>query len=514
MSLTNINNERKQTMKKILAIALVLVLCLSTVALASCEREQHQATEAPPAPSTGTGTGSGSGSGAGSDQGTPGEPPLSYDVVAYDGSEVTITFSHTMNQTYQGVLDKYIAKFNEMYPNITVEHAQVGGYDDVRDQIKTELTAGNQPNIAYCYPDHVALYNVANAVIPLNSFIDSTIEITDALGNVSVLGFTEEQKNDFIPGFYAEGAVFDNRGTMYTLPMSKSTEVLYYNKTFFDQHGLKVPTTWDEMEALCAQILAIDGGCIPLGYDSEANWFITMTEQYGSDYTSTQIGRNFLFNNDTNKAFVKRFRSWYEAGYVTTQALYGAYTSGLFTETAGKNSYMSIGSTGGAMHQVPAAVDGVYPFEVGIAPIPQIDPANPKAISQGPSLCIFKDTNKQEEAASWLFVEFLTTNKEFQAEFSMTSGYMPVIKSVSDLPGYANYLASANGSTKLTALAVKVGIEMENYYFVSPAFNGSSKARDKVGELMQYCFVTPASDVDAMLNEAFKAAVVECTNSQ
>ena len=486
-------------MKKILAIALMLALCLGTVALVSCDRGHTSTTEQPTNPEADT---------------TVQAKPVEYDVVVYDGSEVTITFSHTMNKTYQGVLDKYIAKFNELYPNITIEHAQVGGYDDVRDQIKTELTAGNQPNIAYCYPDHVALYNVAKAVVPLNSFINNTTEITDAQGNTSVFGFTQEQVNDFVPGFYAEGAVFDNAGTMYTLPMSKSTEVLYYNKTFFEANNLQVPTTWEEMKALCAKILTIDPDCIPLGYDSEANWFITMCEQYGSPYTSAVRGQNFLFNNDTNKAFVKEFRSWYEAGYVTTQELYGGYTSGLFTETAGKNSYMSIGSTGGAMHQAPEAVDGVYPFEVGIAPIPQVDPENPKAISQGPSLCIFENPNKQEVAASWLFVKFLTTNQAFQAEFSMTSGYMPVIKSVSEVPAYQNYLAGKNGTTKITALAVSVGIEMENYYFVSPAFNGSSVARDKVGVLMQYCFVTPATDVDAMLNEAFKAAVAECVAAQ
>ena len=486
-------------MKKILAIALMLALCLGTVALVSCDRGHQSSTEKPTESESDT---------------TVQAKPVEYDVVVYDGSEVTITFSHTMNKTYQGVLDKYIAKFNELYPNITIEHAQVGGYDDVRDQIKTELTAGNQPNIAYCYPDHVALYNVAKAVVPLNSFINNTTEITDAKGNTTVFGFTQEQVADFVPGFYAEGAVFDNAGTMYTLPMSKSTEVLYYNKTFFEANNLQVPKTWEEMKALCAKILTIDPDCIPLGYDSEANWFITMTEQYGSAYTSAVRGQNFLFNNDTNKAFVKEFRSWYEAGYVTTQELYGGYTSGLFTETAGKNSYMSIGSTGGAMHQAPEAVDGVYPFEVGIAPIPQVNPENPKAISQGPSLCIFENANKQEVAASWLFVKFLTTNQAFQAEFSMTSGYMPVIKSVSEVPAYQNYIAGKNGTTKITALAVSVGIEMEDYYFVSPAFNGSSIARDKVGVLMQYCFVTPATDVDAMLNEAFKAAVAECVAAQ
>ncbi len=485
-------------MKKILAIALMLIICAS--AFVGCDNGRHEVSTERPT------------------EGPVQANPVEYDVpaVGYDGSEVTITFSHTMNEKYRAVLDQYIAKFNEMYPNITVEHSQVGGYDEVRDQIKQELTAGNQPNIAYCYPDHVALYNVAKAVVPLNSFINSTIKVTDALGNETVLGLTEEQINDFIPGYYAEGAVFDNAGTMYTLPMSKSTEVLYYNKTYFEANNLTVPTTWDEMEVLCKTILEKEGkeNCIPLGYDSEANWFITMCEQYNSPYTSAVKGQYYLFNNDQNKAFVKEFRSWYEAGYLTTQELYGGYTSGLFTELVEKNSYMSIGSTGGSMHQRPAATDDGYAFEVGIAPIPQVDPANPKAISQGPSLCIFDNPNKQEVVASWLFVEFLTTNAEFQAAFSMASGYNPVIKSVENVPAYANFLANADGGDHIQALAVKVAREMSDAYFVSPAFNGSSVARDKVGVLMQYCFVTPTNDVDAMLNEAFKAAIIECNNAQ
>ena len=324
----------------------------------------------------------------------------------YDGSEVTITFYHTMGANLREVLDAYIIKFNEIYPNIKVVHEQVGGYEDVRDQIKTELTVGNQPNIAYCYPDHVALYNVAKAVVTLDDLIASNIEVTKADGSKEILGLTAEQQADFIEGYYNEGKEFGD-GKMYTLPFSKSTEVLYYNKTFFEANGLTVPTTWDELEATCAKIKEIEPTSIPLGYDSESNWFITMCEQLGSDYTSAS-GDHYLFNNDTNKAFVKRFREWYQKEYVTTQEIYGAYTSGLFTATTGQRSYMSIGSSAGAKHQRPAANDkGEYAFEVGIATIPQIDASKPKVISQGPSVCIFKDANPQEVLASWLFVKSL-----------------------------------------------------------------------------------------------------------
>ena len=245
------------------------------------------------------------------------------------------------------------------------------------------VTVGAQPNIAYCYPDHVALYNLARAVQPLDAYINSTAEITRADGTTEIMGLTAEQQADFIEGYYNEGRQFGD-GLMYTLPLSKSTEVLYYNKTFFEANNIAVPTTWDELEAVCAQIKAIDPKSIPLGYDSEANWFITMCEQLKSPYTSA-TEPNFLFDNDANKAFIKRFNEWYQKGYVTTQTLYGAYTSGLFTSTEEVKSYMSIGSSAGATHQRPAKeADGSYPFEVGIATIPQADVNNKKVISQGP----------------------------------------------------------------------------------------------------------------------------------
>ncbi|MBQ8769036.1 MAG: extracellular solute-binding protein [Oscillospiraceae bacterium] len=425
----------------------------------------------------------------------------------YDGSAVEIKFYHTMGANLREVLDAYIVEFNKLYPNITIISEQVGGYDDVRDQISTEIPAGNQPNIAYCYPDHVALYNLAGAVTTLDGLIDSTIEITRADGTTETLGLTAEQKADFIEGYYNEGKEFGD-GLMYTMPLSKSTEVLYYNKTFFDANNLTVPTTWDELEALCAQIKTIDPSCIPLGYDSEANWFITMCEQYGSDYTSASDD-HFLFDNEQNHAFVKKFNEWYNKGYLTTQILYGAYTSGLFTAQTGTKSYMSIGSSAGATHQRPDMVDGVYPFEVGIATIPQVDANNKKVISQGPSLCIFQKENPQEVIASWLFVKFLTTNVAFQAEFGMASGYVPVLKSVGENPVYKEYLGSADGGAYIAALSAKICLEQESAYYTSPAFNGSSTARDQVGALMAKC-LTLTGDVDSQIAAAFQDAIDEC----
>ena len=470
--------------KSLLALLLALTMCLSMLTLVGCGRRQIA------------------------------DVDLSS---GYDGSEVTIMFYHTMSATnLQPVLEDAIARFNEMFPNIHVEHKQVGDYDAVRNQIRTELTVGGQPNIAYCYPDHVALYNVAKAVVPLDDLIASTVEVAHADGTKEIMGLTQEQIDNYIDGFYNEGRAFGD-GKMYTMPFSKSTEVLYYNKTFFDANNLKVPTTWEEMEEVCAWIKNKIPNATPLGYDSEANWFITMCEQYGSPYTSaTKVdGSNYLFNNETNWGFVDKFANWYAKGWVTTKELSGGYTSDSFKKAEGElgKSYMSIGSSAGAVHQAPAMANGEYPFEVGIAPIPQVDANNPKVISQGPSVCIFQQENQQEVYASWLLVKFLTSDVEFQASFSEASGYVPAIENVNEDPYYKEFIDNANGNQSgIAALSAKVCLEQADAYYVSPAFKGSSTARDEVGLLMQTCFSNyeGAKDKLAMIKEKFAAAIEEC----
>ncbi|MBQ9098808.1 MAG: extracellular solute-binding protein [Clostridia bacterium] len=469
-------------MKKIIvAVILLLALCLNTLALASCKKDAKDVDFVVPE--------------EGFDTSTP----------------VTITFYHTMGQNLRDVLDRYIVEFNKIYPNITINHQQVGGYDDVRDQIKTEIAVGGQPNIAYCYPDHVALYNLAKAAISMDNLIASEMTVTRQDGTTETLGLTQTQIDDFIKGYYEEGKQFGD-GKMYTLPLSKSTEVLYYNKTFFDANGITPPTTWDEMEQVCKRIKEIDPDSIPLGYDSESNWFINLCEQLNSPYTSA-TGDHFLFDNETNRNFVAKFREWYQKGYVTTQEISGGYTSALFVKasTEAGNSYMSIGSSAGATHQRPEKSGGSYPFEVGITTVPQMDAANPKVISQGPSLCIFNKSNPQEVLASWLFVKYLTTCVEFQAEFSMASGYVPVIKSVNNNEIYkTQFLDKADGGDNIAALSIKVGLQQEAAYYTSPAFNGSSAARDQVGLLMQKCLTAQTDDVAGMIKKAFEDAVAEC----
>jgi ABC-type transporter lipoprotein component MlaA len=96
----------------------------------------------------------------------------------------------------------------------------------------------------------------------------------------------------------------------------------------------------------------------------------------------------------------------------------------------------------------------------------------------------------------------------------MVSGYMPVLESVMANDYYkTEFLDKADGYDNVAALSVKVGLEQKNSYYVSPAFTGSSTARDEVGNIMQNVFVNYGYYVDnaqELLDEQFANAVAIC----
>ncbi len=407
-----------------------------------------------------------------------------------DDNKVDIVFYSSAGDTNVPLIQGVVDRFNETSEyKVGVENPG-GGYDGVKEAVIADISAGTVPAIAYCYPDHVAEYLEAGVVIDLNQYI-----------NDPEIGYTDEEIADFIPGYWREGyeafGGTSENDPMYTVPFSKSTEVMYYNKTALQDIvnaniGITQEMvdnidnwTWDEFWNICEIIESkskYGTNWVPMGYDSVDNWFITLCEQYGIPYTSA-TGEHYLFNNEEAKNMLADLNEKFKAGLFTTQDIYGAYTSGLFTEKRDVNNpeacescVFCIGSSAGASHQVPAGGE----FEVGITSIPQVDPENKKSINQGPSLVLF-DLGDSEEAqakerAAWLFVKELL-EPEFQAQFSRNSGYLPVRLSAQEVSDYSTWLESEDP----IAQTIKYALGNFESYFVSPAFNGSNKARSEVG---------------------------------
>ena len=120
--------------------------------------------------------------------------------------------------------------------------------------------------------------------------------------------------------------------------------------------------------------------------------------------------------------------------------------------------------------------------------IPQFDPENPKMISQGPSLCVFQKEDPQEVLASWLFTQYLLTNR-VQIAYSQTEGYVPVTAKAQSSGEYLDYL-SRGGEDNSTHYAVKIDaarllLENTDNTFVTAVFNGSASLRNAAGQLIE-----------------------------
>ncbi|MCM1195032.1 MAG: ABC transporter substrate-binding protein [Firmicutes bacterium] len=468
-----------------------------------------------------------------------------------DDDVITVTIYSTMGKTLKETFDSYLKQFEAMYPGIKVDHqVPLNDYTELRGRVLTELETNDGPAITYCYPDHVAMYmeigaSKRNCVVPLDQYVDSTAKVAvGEFGNTEehLIGFTAEEKADFIEAYYNEGKEsYGDGSVMYSLPYAKSTEVLFYNKDFFTANNIELPTHWfattpnvdddkTSMEYVCKRIKGIDKNCIPLGYDADDNFFITMCEQYmtleensGTNLYTSSVGDKYLFNNAVNKGWMEKFNKMYRDGYlITRQTNSTVYTSKMFVArdsdkdpsdpnyVQSKCTYMCIGSTGGATNQVSKK------FETGVTTIPQMNPEDPKVISQGPSICILKNKNNKSEKqqlAAWLVAKYMTSNTTLQAAFSMDSGYAPSRHSVYTDPVYKEeFLDLADGKEYIAATAALQCYQQISYSFTSPSFVGSATARDEVKTLFGKClrFTAGTQTIADQITEAFNTALATC----
>ena len=441
---------------------------------------------------------------------------------------VEITF--WSNSSYTAEIEDIIKRFKEVEPNVTVTHTkQTGGYDDVKNMIVQGIPANNYPDLYLGYPDSVQEIMNYGKVVQLDPYMDN-----------ADYGWTEEDKDDIVAAYLAEGQSYPVDGT-WSLPAAKSTEGMYYNKDVligldlsgFDStinggNPLNVDylnnLTWEELfNKLCPAIekynnsLAEDKKIYKtdynyhaiFGYDSDDNVFITLAEQYGYGYTSVDktTGKGKLeFNNDGMKGIMKTLNDAGEKGYLMTKGMVGNYTNYAFTA---HNALFSIGSTGGIKYQI----DEKKSFETGVAKIPHAEGRDPSVINQGPSMSILDHSDDNRALASWLFYKFFS-NKQNDLYWSTQTGYSPLRYSTYETSEYSEYMDPSGKEKmsleKLTAEVASYNASVANDLYISPVFKGSATARTQVGSIVTQVMKTKKAELtDEKLDSIFQSAIDE-----
>ncbi len=431
--------------------------------------------------------------------------------------ETVVRFYHANGANLQVVIQDIIDRFEEaMYKQygvrVTVEQTSQGDYDTLRQTIASSIATGNQPTVAQTYPDHVSLYLEGEAVKSLDEYIEHA--------SYGLEGSAADSYG-FIDRFWAEGSIYDKEGTIYSIPFNKSTEVLFYNVELFEKYGWSAPKTWDDVIAICEQWKQTTeyqnaknegkkvGG---IGIDSEANFFITLIQQWGGEYTAFDangVGQ-YKFDNPQAKAALNWLVQEFNKGNTVTSTHLGTnYCSDAFKAM---QLPMTIGSSAGASYNV--ATDGS--FTTGVAPYPQVagaSEAEKQVIQQGTNITLFECKDKQEELFGWLFMKYLT-NYESALDWTLRTAYFPTRKDVAASKEYQEYISQMvyddEGNGKYVYDPIKevcvVGLAQSAYFYTSIAFPGSAKARTE-GELIiqEILYNQEQYSVDKAIKDALAA---------
>ncbi len=428
-----------------------------------------------------------------------------------------IDFWHSFTTAaVEDALTEAIAKFEEEYPFIEVTATSKGGYDNLKSAVTLEIPTSNTPDVVIGYPDHFAEYLAGEIMIPLDAYMNSK---EDGIG-IDV--------TDIYTDYLKENQQFVGNNT-FGIPFNKSTEVLSYNKTFFDAHNLTVPKTWAEVRVVCqeaydiiAAVMATESkidpatgidysgddfslnNFYPMSWDASANQFITIVQSWGGEFTEMgetfETGKIKFQDNAATKEALTFFKDMYTDHLFAPPAQWEQQ----YANNAGfLNFVMSVGSSAGAQYY------GNTIYEVGVAGVPYKDANHAYAIQQGTNLAILANNTDYERLASWLFVRYLTS-ADVNASFAMDAGYYPVRKAGTASTEYQKFinadLATVTTAQKQTILAAKANInylegDVKYTMFSSPAFIGSSEVRTVVGNIIPAITVAGQS-IDAALADA------------
>lgn len=158
-------------------------------------------------------------------------------------------------------LTPMVPAFEEAYPNVNVELANVGTSTDAYTAVQNAIQAGSG------VPDVV---HMEYSAVP-------QFALTEDLADLTPYG-AADLEDSYTPGTW--GSVASNGG-VYGLPLDSGPMAMFYNATVFEENGIAVPTTWEEYTDAARTLHAADPSKYIAGDVGDAGFTQSMIWQAG-----------------------------------------------------------------------------------------------------------------------------------------------------------------------------------------------------------------------------------------
>jgi sn-glycerol 3-phosphate transport system substrate-binding protein len=339
----------------------------------------------------------------------PAEKPTPVPQVAAEGA-TTVTYWRALTGAAGDSQDELVRKFNDSQKDVFVDVQFQGAYAELMQKLLAGLAAGEVPDLVLLDSPFLVLFAKDGVLVPLDKFVADPEKGLDV--------------GQFIPGLLKDGYY---KGTLYGLPLMRSTPLLYYNRDMFEEVGLpdRVPETWDEFKEFCAKLSKVEGG-------EPVRWGVSFTMGLTTAHWYFQ-GAVYAFNGEiTDDDFNPRLTEpeakaaaqlWQDLVFKDKTAIPGIEDAqgDFLNQRVG----MVFGSTGSYANLLSKAT-----FRLGAGFMPaQVQ----RLVPVGGSVIAMTSTDEARQAATFEFMKWFTS-PENNAYIVEKTGYMPTSPASLEVP--------------------------------------------------------------------------------
>ena len=236
--------------------------------------------------------------------------------------------------------------------NITVD-IQLPDFTTAVESVRLALAAGGDSpfDIIHVTNPEATEFGSAGWLLPLDDLIDK---------------YRDQYNLDDIPQSAWDGAKID--GKLLGVPVIGDSQIIAYRSDLFEEFGLAVPTTYDEIITACGVLAGAPGIDLPFAIDFSADWaieieFLAAIRSFGGDYLNADNTPSF--NSPEGVAALNKMKELGDACMGDAYLSYG-YEAGAVGVENGTVAFTSMWATGMDLMSDPEATD--FAEEIMYAP--------------------------------------------------------------------------------------------------------------------------------------------------
>lgn len=323
---------------------------------------------------------------------------------------VTLTIWHVYGSQTESPLNDRINEFNQTEgkeKGIVVSVASVTNSSAIDEMLTAsahnEPGAGPLPDLFTAYP------RVAEEIGPEN-----LLDWEEVL--------SEQELDTYVEEFLEEGRI---GGRLLMLPIAKSTELLFLNKTIFDRFAADTGASegsllqFESLFDLCCQYYDWSEGSEMFQINDFYHYFLTNITGLGGQFIRDR--KPDCSSAEFEQVYLPMARAAIHGGLCTGEG----YASDRW-KTAEVIS--NIGSTAGMLYlrdYVTYEDNTTEDIETKVYPYPTFSGASPVAMQRGTGLFAVKSQDERKNKAAAIFAKWIT-EKQHNLDFVCASGYLPV----------------------------------------------------------------------------------------